>query len=158
MKLGILSDTHNKLPGNIYSVFHKVDLIFHAGDIGESAILKMLTAIAPVHAVYGNTDLYSLASILPSKVSLELEGLYILMQHNIGQMNRFYWKLRQHELPHFPDVIIFGHTHRAIIHRLEKSLFLNPGSAGTPRGGLPASVIVANIENGSVRNAEIVTL
>jgi putative phosphoesterase len=158
MKLGIISDTHNKLPENIFIVFHNVDIIFHAGDIGESYILKQLSGIAPVHAVYGNTDLYSLASTLPSRVSLELDGLHFLMQHNIGQISHFYRKLQNNESVHFPDVVIFGHTHHSIIQKVEKTLFMNPGSAGSPRAGQPLSVIIADIKSGAVQKAEIVTL
>lgn len=158
MKLGILSDTHNKLPGKISIVFHNVDIIFHAGDIGEAYILKQLSDIAPVHAVYGNTDLYSLASNLPSRVTLELEGLKFLIQHNIGQISRFYRKLQDTELNHFPDVIIFGHTHHPIIQKVDNTLFMNPGSAGSPRGGQPLSVIISDIKNRAVQKAEIVTL
>jgi hypothetical protein len=54
--LGLISDTHMperwpELPGAIFDVFAGVDLILHAGDVGELWVLDRLSAIAPVLAV-----------------------------------------------------------------------------------------------------------
>jgi len=55
VRLGIISDTHGKLPPEVFEVFEAVDHIFHAGDVGSENILTDLEALAPVTAVYGNT-------------------------------------------------------------------------------------------------------
>ena len=39
MKIGIIADTHNYIPGAVYELFSGVDLIIHAGDIGQENIL-----------------------------------------------------------------------------------------------------------------------
>ncbi|TFG45856.1 MAG: metallophosphoesterase, partial [Gemmatimonadales bacterium] len=56
MRLGIISDTHGLLRPEVFEVFREVDHILHAGDIGPLDILTELEAIAPVTAVFGNTD------------------------------------------------------------------------------------------------------
>jgi hypothetical protein len=50
------------------------------------------------------------------------------------------------------DVVIYGHTHRQLITRLEGRLFVNPGSAGPKRFKLSPSVGRLTIANG---NAEV---
>ena len=54
--LGIISDTHGVLSPEVHNLFAGVDQIIHAGDIGGEDILFELETIAPVVAVYGNTD------------------------------------------------------------------------------------------------------
>ncbi|PYO39979.1 MAG: hypothetical protein DMD29_07110 [Gemmatimonadetes bacterium] len=56
MRLGVISDTHGLLRPEIFDIFKAVDHILHGGDVGKWAILKDLEALAPVTAVYGNTD------------------------------------------------------------------------------------------------------
>ena len=56
MRLGVIADTHGLLRPEVFEVFAGVDHILHAGDIGPLDILTELEAIAPVTAVFGNTD------------------------------------------------------------------------------------------------------
>src|SRR5687768_11958359 len=60
-RFGLISDTHMPercpvLPTALNDVFRGVDLILHAGDLGELSVLDRLGAIAPVVAVHGNDD------------------------------------------------------------------------------------------------------
>jgi len=158
MEIGIISDTHNRLPEEIKNYFSGVDLIFHAGDIGDSPILQELNHIAPTQAVYGNTDLYTLSSMLPARISLNIENCQVYMQHNIGNLHNFFWKLRKRQENPFPDIVIFGHTHRAVFETIEDTLFINPGSASQSRGGFPASIIRLTLTNGVVQAHHIIEL
>ena len=54
--VGLIADTHGLLRPQVPQAFAGVDLIVHAGDVGGSAVLRGLSAIAPVEAVYGNVD------------------------------------------------------------------------------------------------------
>src|SRR5438477_1199118 len=59
--LGLVSDTHmpercRALPPALFEVLLGVDLLLHAGDVGELAVLDRLSATAPVIAVHGNDD------------------------------------------------------------------------------------------------------
>jgi len=51
IKIGIISDTHNFLPGDVAGAFRGVKCIFHAGDIGNQGIIRKFNKIAPTRAV-----------------------------------------------------------------------------------------------------------
>ena len=74
MRLGIISDTHDLLRPEVFAVFAEVDHILHAGDIGSPDILTALEALAPVTAVYGNTDGWEIRERVPAVQSLRLDG------------------------------------------------------------------------------------
>ena len=54
--IGLISDTHGQLRAGVHQALEGVELILHAGDVGGDDILDELALIAPVEAVYGNTD------------------------------------------------------------------------------------------------------
>ncbi|MEO8637124.1 MAG: metallophosphoesterase family protein, partial [Gemmatimonadales bacterium] len=81
MRLGIIADTHGLLRPEVFEVFREVDLILHAGDIGPAALLTELEAIAPVTAVYGNTDGWDLRGRLPGVVEQQILGLDFVLLH-----------------------------------------------------------------------------
>ena len=54
--VGLISDTHGLLRPGVHEALTGVDLILHSGDVGGSEILDELRMIAPVKAVFGNTD------------------------------------------------------------------------------------------------------
>ena len=52
------------------------------------------------------------------------------------------------------DIVVFGHTHRAVIERLDGRLAVNPGAAGPQRFNLKPSVARLTIaENGPQRRS-----
>ena len=56
MQIGVISDTHGLLRPEALAALQRVDLIVHAGDVGNPEILARLKKIAPVFAVRGNVD------------------------------------------------------------------------------------------------------
>jgi putative phosphoesterase len=120
-----------------------VQLILHAGDVDGPSALEELARIAPVEAVRGDHD-RSLES-LPQFREVTLEGKRIVIVHGnrsrwIEEPQTLMWTLslgyfRPHRaLPHrlrrkFPDadVIVFGHTHRSHVRRIDGVLLFNPG-------------------------------
>src|SRR5690554_1504085 len=54
--IGLISDTHGWLDPRFHELFSNVDVIIHAGDIGDEDVLRELETIAPVVAVRGNID------------------------------------------------------------------------------------------------------
>ena len=56
MLVGLVSDTHGLIRPELFTALTGVQLILHAGDVGGSDVLTELGAVAPVQAVYGNTD------------------------------------------------------------------------------------------------------
>ena len=157
MRLGIISDTHNLLRREIFDVFAKVDHILHAGDIGEPDILTALEAIAPVTAVYGNTDGWEIRNRVPQVAKLRLDGFDIVVTHGDQLGSPTPEKLNAA----FPDaeIIVFGHTHRPLLTVVDLVVtVMNPGGAGPPRFGLPPSVGIMELEAGIPPRARLVPL
>ena len=137
MLIGLVSDTHGLVRPEIFSALSGVDLILHAGDVGGAPVIDELRGIAPVYAVYGNTDPPGDPSLRAS-VDLVLEGSSVHVSHG-------------HELGGSPtperllarytaDVIVYGHTHKPLVERAGPRLVVNPGAAGARRFKLQPSV------------------
>jgi len=138
-RIGVISDTHGKLPVSLNKAFQKTDLILHAGDIGSSGILERLNSIAPTVAVRGNMDFAPDAHDLNKTETIQVGDIVIHLRHILDNT---------HAVPSSAniDVVIFGHTHRREAKRLGGTLFLNPGSAGQRRHGNPLSVALLKVE------------
>ena len=54
--VGLISDTHGQLRASAMHALEGVELILHAGDVGNRDVLIELNALAPVQAVHGNVD------------------------------------------------------------------------------------------------------
>jgi uncharacterized protein len=147
MRLGVISDTHGLLRPQVFDAFADVDHILHAGDVGPATILTELEALAPVTAVYGNTDRDELRERLPQVASFELEGFDIVVTHGDQLGTPTPEKLNAA----FPDaqIIIYGHTHRPLLTIVDVVVtVMNPGGAGHRRFGLPPSVGILELEPG----------
>lgn len=147
MRLGIISDTHGLLRPEVFTVFAGVDRILHAGDVGPLTLLDELAAIAPVTAVYGNTDGFDLRDRLPKVAQLELDGFRIVVTH--GDQFGSPTPERMHEAFPDADILVFGHTHRPLLTLVDVVVTaVNPGGAGARRFNLPASVAILELEAG----------
>ena len=151
--VGLISDTHNMLRPRVFDVFKGVELILHAGDVGDDDILDELEAIAPVLAVRGNTDRIDNPR-LPERRDLVISGVRVHVSHG-------------HEVGAKPialvaayqeaDVIIYGHTHRELITEMDDKLVVNPGAAGAKRFDLMPCVAIMRIADGKA-SIELVRL
>jgi uncharacterized protein len=153
MKVGLISDTHGKLRPEVFSVFEGVDVILHAGDIGSLDIITELETIAPVHAVHGNTDDSDVRDRYGEVAEVKLEGVTITIAHGHLLGSPTPRSLRSK----FPntDVIIYGHTHVALIDRNATPLVINPGAAGPARFNLRPSVAVLDLPSLEVAQVSI---
>lgn len=157
MRLGVISDTHGLLRREVFDVFKEVDHILHAGDVGPPEILTELEAIAPVTAVYGNTDGWDLRARLPQVASIRLDGFDIVVTHGDQLGSPTPEKLNAA----FPEaeIIVFGHTHRPLLTLVDVVVtVMNPGGAGPQRFDLPASVGIMELEAGIPPRARLVPL
>jgi uncharacterized protein len=157
VRLGVISDTHGQLRPAVFDVFREVDHILHAGDVGPAAILDELATIAPVTAVYGNTDGWELRGKLPPVATVELDGFTVVVTHGdqLGTPN----PEKLHAA--FPDaeIIVFGHTHRPVLTLVDVVVtVMNPGGAGPRRFNLPASVGILELEPGIPPRGRIIEL
>jgi uncharacterized protein len=147
LKLGLISDTHGLLRPEVVDEFAGVDHIVHAGDVGSDAVLAELEALAPVTAVRGNVDA-GLRRRLPETAELELSGFCVAVIHG-NQLSR---RSATVAAARFPDasLVVFGHSHLPVVERVGQTLAVNPGSAGRPRFGSPATVALADLRDGNV--------
>jgi putative phosphoesterase len=157
MRLGVISDTHGLLRPEVFNAFEGVDHILHAGDVGKPDILSDLKALAPVTAVYGNTDGAELRRMLPDVALLELDGFDIVVTH--GDQLGSPTPDALHRA--FPDaqIIVYGHTHRPLLTIVDVVVtVMNPGGAGARRFKLPPSVGILELEAGIPPRGRILPL
>ena len=148
----LVSDTHGLVRPECLRALAGVDLILHAGDVGGDDVIATLRTVAPVHAVHGNTD--PLIGGLPATVSLDVGGVSIHVSHGNELGAPTPARLVQR---YGADVIVFGHTHRAVIERIGRQLVVNPGAAGPARFRLVPSIARLVVEGGAA-DASIVAL
>jgi putative phosphoesterase len=156
MIIGVLSDTHGTLHPGVAPLFREagVELILHAGDVGEFSVIEELSGVARVVAVRGNVDRGGNVGMLPGEVALEIEGVRVYMTHVGGKPAGWLPRLPEPR----PGVAICGHSHIALLERLGSTLFLNPGAAGTRRRfNYPLTVGLLHI-NGREAEVELLTL
>jgi putative phosphoesterase len=142
--IGLISDTHGLVRAQVHEALAGVELILHAGDVGGDDVLDELALIAPVHAVYGNTDVPG-DPRLAREIAREIGGLTIHVSHGHELGSPTPEKLLQH---YAGDVLVYGHTHKALVTRAGGRLVVNPGAAGPRRFDLVPSVARLTIENG----------
>jgi uncharacterized protein len=134
--VGLISDTHGLLRPDVHTALAGVELILHAGDVGGDDILDELGLIAPVQAVRGNTDPPD-DPRLPDSVDLEIGGVRIHVSHG----NEVGGPTPEKLLARYDaDVIMYGHTHKALVVNADGRWVVNPGAAGPRRFDLLPSV------------------
>ena len=136
MIIGVISDTHAKtiddIPVKILEALGEVDLIVHAGDFTEAAVLDGLITLSEVRAVCGNMDSSDLRKILPKNELFVVNRKKIGLTHGSGGP----WGIAARVRGMFrnPDLIIFGHSHEPYNQYLQGSLLFNPGRASDSFG------------------------
>ncbi|HEX8831650.1 MAG TPA: metallophosphoesterase family protein [Longimicrobium sp.] len=148
MKIGIISDTHGLLRAEVFEVFAGVEHILHAGDVGPSGILTELEAIAPVTAVWGNTDGFDLRKLVPEVAHVELGGVPVVVLHGMQLGSPTPEKAAA--AYGGAGLVVFGHSHRPVIRQVGGTLAVNPGSAGPVRFRDPVTVALAEVGEGRV--------
>lgn len=143
--LGLISDTHGMVRPSVFDALKGVELILHAGDVGEG-VLEELRVIAPVRAVSGNTDTPGDPELSES-IELTHDGVRIHVSHG-------------HELgaptperllaAYDADLIVYGHTHKQLVVQTDGRWVVNPGSAGQRRFKLSPSVARLSIRDGRI--------
>lgn len=145
MRIGIISDTHIPercfaLPSTVAQAFEGVDMIVHAGDVGELYVLDELSQIAPVFAVHGNDDTPDAQRELPLQQIITIRGQRILLWHNhypdridevMSRTDDLRPKIRrilQRAKRAGASIVIFGHWHLPFAVEEEGILLINPGT------------------------------
>ena len=149
-RIGLVSDTHSLIRPEALDALRNSDLIIHCGDVGDSAVLEALRALAPVRAVRGNNDKEPWAEALPGDDVVEVGSHAIYVLHNLAELDL------DPAAAGF-TVVVSGHSHKPVIEKRGKILFVNPGSAGPRRFTLPLTVATLALRSGRCE-AKIVEL
>ena len=149
--VGVIADTHGLLRPEVGAAFAGVSLILHAGDVGGPRVLDALAAMAPVEAVFGNVDdAHDPALARERVVTLGGVTIHVSHGHEVGRPTAERLLAR-----YAGDVVIFGHTHKAVVVRDGARLGVNPGAAGPRRFDLKPSVARLTITAGTPPAIEV---
>jgi putative phosphoesterase len=136
MRIGILSDTHNRYR-NVEKALRLlkdrgVTLVLHCGDIEDAQTVRLFQGFT-THFVFGNCDSdktelrqamqESGATLHDHFGSLELEGRMIAWTHGDDARLK-----RDIEQSGAYDFLFYGHSHHAERHRTGKTVVVNPGA------------------------------
>ena len=138
LTVGLISDTHGLLRPEALEALQGCDLIVHAGDIGDLKILEELRATPPLVAVRGNIDKAEWAAQLQITAVVQAGQKRIYVLHNIRDLDL------DPAVANF-DVVVSGHSHRPGKDVQSGVLYINPGSAGPRRSGLPVTIARLNL-------------
>lgn len=141
MEIGLIADTHGLVRPEVRRALAGVELILHAGDVGGPHVLDELRRIAPVQAVAGNVD-DPQDPALERTIELSVAGLRVHVSHGHELGSPTPARLLQR---YDAQVLVYGHTHRALVHRSGARLVVNPGAAGPRRFNLRPSVAILTI-------------
>jgi putative phosphoesterase len=147
MRIGLIADTHSLVRPEVFRAFEGVERILHAGDVGGWAVLKELETIAPVEAVHGTTDPPDDPS-LTAEIRVEIEGRRIHVSHGHELGSPTPGKLLER---YDADILVYGHTHKPLVHEAGPRLVVNPGAAGPRRFNLQPSVAILEVSRNDVR-------
>ena len=150
--VGLISDTHGLVRPEVFDALAGVELILHAGDVGDG-VLEELAAIAPVEAVTGNTDLPG-DPRLRERIDRTIGALRVHVSHGheVGSPTA-----ERLAAKYDADVVVYGHTHRQSVVQVDGRWIVNPGAAGPRRFKLQPSVARLTID-GREASIEVVEL
>ena len=131
--LGLISDTHGLLRPEALEALRGSELILHAGDVGDAAILDALRELAPVVAVRGNVDSEGWGRTLPLTELISTGPISIYILHILQDLDI-------NPVAAGVQMVVSGHSHKPGTTEKDGVLYVNPGSAGPRRFQLPITV------------------
>lgn len=143
MRIAVIADTHDRLPGGVLEAIRVADAIWHLGDVTTPALLEEVRRLGPpVRVVRGNCDANP---EWPMEENLTLAGFRIRLVH-----------IPPATAPRGVQLLLHGHTHVPRDEMLGETRFLNPGCLTRPNRGAPASFAWLSLENGQPPLWEVV--
>ncbi|WP_125130661.1 metallophosphoesterase family protein [Microbacterium sp. 10M-3C3] len=161
-RLLVVADTHvpvraKALPEAVLRAADAADLIVHAGDWVTAAVLDELERHGQVLGVWGNNDGADLHARLPEVARRDIEGVRFAVVHETGAAAGREARMDAA----FPDtdVLVFGHSHIPWDTTTPRGLrLLNPGSPTDRRRQPYKTYLTATVEDGALRDVDLVRL
>jgi putative phosphoesterase len=155
LRLVLMADTHvprraKDLPAPLWQAVEGADVVVHAGDWVDVALLDALEArAARLVGVYGNNDGPLLRARLPEVATVELDGVRMAVIHETGPSGGRERRCAER----FPDVdvLVFGHSHIPWDTTATTGLrLLNPGSPTDRRRQPYCTYLTATAREGNL--------
>lgn len=162
-RIGLLSDTHGWLDPRLEAHFEACDEIWHAGDIGDVAVMEGIQHWRPdrtVRAVHGNIDGGALRCTYPEDLHFDVEGVRVWMTHIGGRPPNY----DQRTLPLLraapPTLFICGHSHICLVQfdAALGTLYMNPGAAGRHGWHQMRTALRVTLKDGRPFDLEVIEL
>ena len=148
MKLLIMSDSHRNIDYMLLAVEQtNPNAIMHLGDHTSDAVnLQRRFPDTTVYIIRGNCDpnFSGEAALL-----LPVEGVKILLTHgHIFDVKTGLESLVEHAIQQEADLVLFGHTHKALIEQKNGLTLMNPGQMRQHDSFFTASYGVVTLSDG----------
>ncbi|MDQ0768945.1 putative phosphoesterase [Pseudarthrobacter defluvii] len=163
LHLVLIADTHvpkraRALPGQVWEAIGNADVVFHAGDWVEAALLDEFERRSKrLLGVYGNNDGPELRRRLPGTATAVLDGVRFSLVHETGQAKGR--ELRCEAQYPDADVLVFGHSHIPWDTVSPNGLrLLNPGSPTDRRRQPACTFMEAVVDGGRLAEVRLVTV
>lgn len=160
-QLLLLADTHlpkraARLSGQVWDAVDTADVVIHAGDWVDAALLNELEQRAKaLVGVYGNNDGADLRARLPEIARTTIDGVRFAVVHETGSAAGR--EARCDQLFPEEDVLVFGHSHIPWDTRTPRGLrLLNPGSPTDRRRQPVCTYMTAETDAGELGDVTIV--
>ena len=159
-RIGILSDTHGMWDDRYALHFKDCDEIWHAGDIGDYAIIERLRETAPVRAVSGNIDHGMVRRKYPETDIFTIEGVRVLLTHIGGYPGKWSPGMKRLLKEERIKLMVDGHSHllKIIFDNELDLLHINPGAAGNQGWQRVRTLVRITIDGTEMRDCEIIEL
>lgn len=157
MRLLLIADTHvprraRDLPAQVWDLVDATDLVVHAGDWVDVALLDALQArAAALLGCWGNNDGPQLRARLPEVAHRTVQGLRLAVVHDTGPAAG---RERRADAAH-PDVdlLVFGHSHIPWDSTTPRGTrLLNPGSPTDRRQQPACTYLTAQVDDGRLHD------
>jgi uncharacterized protein len=161
MKIAVLSDTHGYLDDKILSYLEPADEIWHAGDIGDIAVIDRLEQLSGrLRAVSGNIDNHQIRQAAPAEQVFTIEKTKVLIIHIAGSPPRYNKLVKQQLQSVKPNILVCGHSHilKVMNDQANNLLFVNPGAVGHHGFHKMRTLILFEIVNGKPQDMKVIEL
>lgn len=158
MRLLLLADTHvpkraRDLPASVWAEVDRADVVVHAGDWVDVALLDALEERATVLGCWGNNDGPPLRARLPEVARVTLEGVRFAVVHETGPSTRR--DERMAAAYGDVDVLVFGHSHIPWDATSGHLRLLNPGSPTDRRRQPTGTYLTAEVAEGELTDVTL---
>jgi len=162
MKLGVMADSHDNVPmvKKAVEVFNAegCDLVVHAGDYCSPFALTPLDRLkCKWLGVYGNNDgdkkalsIKANGLIVDHPYRYDLSNVTMIITHELEDVSGLMGMIANQEV----HLLIYGHTHKPEIKKVETALLVNPGETGGWTTG-KSTVAIVDINTMEARIVEL---